>query len=89
MLAKVLTGAVVGLDSALVDIEVDIAPGGKPHFLVVGLPMPLCRRPASVCAPRSTIATCRTRRGGATCVAWSLLDLGMIRALATALGNLG
>jgi hypothetical protein len=38
MLAKVLTGAVVGLDGALVDVEVDLAPGGMPNFLVVGLP---------------------------------------------------
>src|SRR5437762_14354461 len=38
MLAKVLTGAVVGLDGALVDVEVDVAPGGMPNFLVVGLP---------------------------------------------------
>jgi magnesium chelatase family protein len=37
-LAKVLTGAVVALDGALVEIEVDIAPGGMPNFLVVGLP---------------------------------------------------
>ena len=36
MLAKVLSGAVVGLDGALV--EVDIAPGGMPNFLNVGLP---------------------------------------------------
>ena len=38
MLAKVLTGAVVGLDGALVEVEVDIAPGGMPNVLVVGLP---------------------------------------------------
>jgi magnesium chelatase family protein len=38
MLAKVLTGAVVGLDGALVEVEVDIAQGGLPNFLVVGLP---------------------------------------------------
>ena len=38
MLAKVLTGAVVGLGGALVEVEVDIAPGGVPNFLVVGLP---------------------------------------------------
>jgi hypothetical protein len=35
MLAKVLTGAVVGLDGALVDVEVDVAPGGMPNFLAV------------------------------------------------------
>ncbi len=38
VLAKVLTGAVVGLDGALVEVEVGIAPGGMPNFLVVGLP---------------------------------------------------
>jgi hypothetical protein len=38
MLAKVLTGAVVGLDGALVDVEVDVAPGGMPNFLTVGPP---------------------------------------------------
>jgi hypothetical protein len=36
-LAKALTGAVVGLDGALVEVEVDIAPGGMPNFLVAGL----------------------------------------------------
>jgi magnesium chelatase family protein len=38
MLAKVLTGAVVGLDGALVEVEVDIVPRGLPNFLIVGLP---------------------------------------------------
>src|SRR5215211_3109906 len=38
MLSRVYTGAVVGLDGALVEVEVDIAPGGMPNFLVVGLP---------------------------------------------------
>ncbi|MGH2368316.1 MAG: YifB family Mg chelatase-like AAA ATPase [Chloroflexota bacterium] len=37
MLAKVLTGAAVGLDCALVEVEVDLAQG-LPHFTVVGLP---------------------------------------------------
>ncbi len=37
MLAKVLTCAVVGLDGALVEVEVDIA-SGLPAFNVVGLP---------------------------------------------------
>lgn len=37
MLAKVLTSAVVGLDGALVQVEVDIA-SGLPAFAVVGLP---------------------------------------------------
>ena len=38
MLAKVLTGAVVGLDGALVEVEVDIAQSRMPQFPVVGLP---------------------------------------------------
>ena len=37
MLAKVFTSAVVGLDGALVEVEVDIAPG-LPAFTIVGLP---------------------------------------------------
>ena len=38
MLAKVITCAVVGLEGELVQAEVDIASGGMPQFLVVGLP---------------------------------------------------
>jgi magnesium chelatase family protein len=38
MRAKVLTGPVVGLDGTVVEVEVDIAQGGSPNFLVVGLP---------------------------------------------------
>ncbi len=37
MLAKVKTAAIVGLDSHLVEVEVDIA-GGLPSFTIVGLP---------------------------------------------------
>jgi magnesium chelatase family protein len=37
MLAKVMTGAVIGLDGALVQVEVDISPG-LPNFFIVGLP---------------------------------------------------
>lgn len=37
MLSKVLTGAVIGLDGAVVEVEVDIA-SGNAHFVVVGLP---------------------------------------------------
>ncbi|MEK7217167.1 MAG: YifB family Mg chelatase-like AAA ATPase [Chloroflexota bacterium] len=37
MLAKVLTSAVVGLDGAQVEVEVDISPG-MPAFTIVGLP---------------------------------------------------
>src|SRR5438552_19074219 len=38
MRAKVLTGAVVGMDGALVEVEGDIAQSGLPTFLIVGLP---------------------------------------------------
>jgi magnesium chelatase family protein len=38
MLAKVLTCAVVGLDGQLIEVEVDIASYGMPHFTIVGLP---------------------------------------------------
>jgi magnesium chelatase family protein len=37
MLAKVISCAVVGLDGALVDVEVDIS-NGQPGFTIVGLP---------------------------------------------------
>ena len=37
MLAKVLTCAVVGLEAAIVEVEVDISPG-LPAFNIVGLP---------------------------------------------------
>jgi magnesium chelatase family protein len=37
MLAKVRTGAVVGLDGVIVEVEVDISPG-LPAFTIVGLP---------------------------------------------------
>jgi len=37
MLAKVITCAVVGLDGAIVEVEVDISPG-LPSFTIVGLP---------------------------------------------------
>src|SRR5215211_7545829 len=38
MLSRVYTGAVVGMDGALVEVEVDIAHSGLPQFLIVGLP---------------------------------------------------
>ncbi|MDO8451648.1 MAG: YifB family Mg chelatase-like AAA ATPase [bacterium] len=38
MLAKVLSGATVGLESVLVTVEVDIASKGLPSFTIVGLP---------------------------------------------------
>ena len=37
MLAKVLTCAVVSLEAAIVEVEVDISPG-LPAFNIVGLP---------------------------------------------------
>ncbi len=37
MLAKVISCAVVGLDGALVDVEVDVS-NGQPGFTIVGLP---------------------------------------------------
>jgi magnesium chelatase family protein len=37
MLAKVTSCAVVGLDGAIVEVEVDISPG-LPSFTIVGLP---------------------------------------------------
>jgi len=37
MLAKVFTCAVVGLEGAIVEVEVDISPG-SPSFIIVGLP---------------------------------------------------
>ena len=38
MLAKVLSGATVGLNSVIVTVEVDIATQGLPNFTIVGLP---------------------------------------------------
>lgn len=38
MLAKISSGATVGLDATLVDVEVDIAEAGLPSFTIVGLP---------------------------------------------------
>ncbi len=38
MLAKVFSGAIVGLDGVLVEVEVDIAAQGLPSFTIVGLP---------------------------------------------------
>ena len=37
MLAKALTCAIVGLEGAVVEVEVDISPG-LPSFTIVGLP---------------------------------------------------
>ncbi|MBI4689227.1 MAG: YifB family Mg chelatase-like AAA ATPase [Nitrospirae bacterium] len=38
MLSKILSASVVGIDAYPVDVEVDIASRGLPHFSVVGLP---------------------------------------------------
>ena len=38
MLAKVSSGAVVGLNATLIEVEVDIASQGLPSFTIVGLP---------------------------------------------------
>src|SRR4030066_2583733 len=38
MLAKILSGAVVGLEAVVVTVEVDIASQGLPSFSIVGLP---------------------------------------------------
>ena len=38
MLAKLLSAAMLGIDALLVEVEVDIAGRGLPHFTVVGLP---------------------------------------------------
>ena len=37
MLAKIMSSAVLGLDGALIEVEVDIGPG-LPSFTIVGLP---------------------------------------------------
>ena len=37
MLSKILSGATVGLDARLVDVEVDIPNEGLPSFTIVGL----------------------------------------------------
>ncbi|MDP3941377.1 MAG: magnesium chelatase domain-containing protein, partial [bacterium] len=38
MLARVFSGAIVGLDSVPIEVEVDIASQGLPSFTIVGLP---------------------------------------------------
>jgi magnesium chelatase family protein len=38
MLAKIFSGATVGLDPVLVEVEVDVASSGLPSFTIVGLP---------------------------------------------------
>ena len=55
MLAKVLSCAVMGLEGAIVEVEVDIS-SGLPAFTIVGLPDAGCRRPGRGCAPPSGTA---------------------------------
>ena len=38
MLAKILSGTVIGLDGVLIEVEVDVAAKGFPGFTIVGLP---------------------------------------------------
>jgi len=38
MLAKITSGATVGLNATLIDVEIDIAEQGLPSFTIVGLP---------------------------------------------------
>src|SRR3990167_9223508 len=38
MLAKITSGATVGLNATVIDVEVDIAEQGLPSFTIVGLP---------------------------------------------------
>ena len=38
MLSKTRSGAVYGIDASLVEVEVNIAPGGNGDFQIVGLP---------------------------------------------------
>lgn len=38
MLSRVFSGATIGLESVIVEVEVDIPPGGFPGFAIVGLP---------------------------------------------------
>ena len=38
MLAKITSGAVIGLDAVPITVEVDIASQGLPSFTIVGLP---------------------------------------------------
>jgi len=38
VLAKIVSGATVGLNATLVDVEVDVAEQGLPSLIIVGLP---------------------------------------------------
>jgi predicted ATPase with chaperone activity len=82
MLAKVLTGAVVGLDGPPVEVKVDIAPGGMPNFLLVGLPdasVQEARERVGATIWNSGLAFPKRRR---YLFAYSVVDLPAIQALA-------
>ena len=83
MLAKALTRAVVGLDGAIVEVEVDLT-NGMPPSPSSGCRTPPSRKRRSGSGPRSEIVTVHFRTGVATIVADSILDEGVIRALAEA-----
>ena len=51
MLAKVKSGALLGVDAYIVEVEVDLAPG-LPAFTTVGLPRPRSRRAKTGSGPR-------------------------------------
>jgi hypothetical protein len=68
VLAKVRTCAVVGLEGELVVVEVDIAAGGLPQFLVVGLPDDAVKEARergveTVCLPAADAAEAALRQG--------------------------
>ncbi len=84
MLAKGLTCAAVGLGGKLVQVGVDIARQGLPSFLIVGLPDDAGGRRASGYARPSRTAAWSSRTGIATYVEHSILDEGVIHALAEA-----
>ena len=60
MLAKVLTSAVVGLDGAMVEVEVDIGPG-LPAFTIVGLPDAAVQEAKAASGPPSRTPTASSR----------------------------
>ena len=88
MLAKALSCAVVGLDGAIVEVEVDLSPGLPPldsrPSPSWAYPTPPSRKPRSGSGPRSEIVTVHFRTGVSTVVADSILHEGVIRALADA-----
>jgi len=55
MLAKVISCAVVGLEGAIVEVEVDISPG-LPSFTIVGLPDAAVQEARERCLNIATVA---------------------------------